>query len=113
MRRGITKQDKVNVLTMLYSGMSKNSLSRLTGIDKREITIWQLRFKRGGVDGLEQLRRKVLTKEQKYEIVRQYLAGNCTMREVVAEHNICLSSLKNWMRQYREEMGEIKEVSGS
>ena len=103
MARRFTQQDKVNVLTMLYSGMSKKALARLIGIDKREITIWQLRYRRNGVEGLAPLRRAVMTREQKDDIVRQYLQGTASMREVAAEHDICLSSLKNWLRQYRNE----------
>lgn len=96
-------QDKLNVLTLLRTGMSKKSIARLLQIDKREITIWDLRYQQYGLSGLEPARKRVISQEFKRQAVEEYLAGGVSMRQLCTKYNVCLSSLKNWLRQYRKE----------
>lgn len=95
-----TIQDKKDVLTMLHSGVSKKCIARLLGIDKKEITIWDMRYQRYGMQGLKPLGRRLFPEDYKKQVVNEYLLGNDSLREACAKYGICLSSLKNWVRQY-------------
>ena len=96
-------QDKLNVLNLIRSGMSKKYVARLLQVDKREITIWDLRYQQYGIRGLDPLRKRTISPDVKRQIVEEYLGGGISQREICAKHGICISSLKNWMRQYRNE----------
>ena len=93
-------QDKKDVLTILHSGVSKNLIARLLGIDKKEITIWDLRFQHYGQKGLAPLGRRRFPEEYKKQVVGEYLLGNISMRELCARQGVSLSTLKNWLHQY-------------
>ena len=94
-------QDKKDILTMLHSGVSKKAVARLVGIEKKELTIWELRYQQYGMQGLAPLQRRTLSADYKKQLVNEYLNGDLSMREMCAKHGVCLSSLKNWLRQYR------------
>ena len=93
-------RDKMEVLNLIRSGISKKSIARLLQIDKREITIWDLRYQQHGIRGLEPLRKRTISPAVKRQIVEEYLEGGISKREICAKHGISLSSLKNWLHQY-------------
>ena len=101
--RRFTSQDKEHILTMLHSGVSKKTIARLLQIDRRDITIWDLRYQRYGVEGLEPRFKHTIPAATKRQIVEEYLNGGISMRQLCTEHNICLSTLKNWRKKYLEE----------
>ena len=109
MRRRFGIKEKVNVLTMLYSGMSKKSLANLLGIETREITIWDLRYKQYGIRGLEPHCHHVVSPEQKRLMVEEYLSGHSSTREICVKYDVSLTSLKTYLRQYRK--GEFRRSS--
>ena len=100
--RRFTSQDKLHVLTLLKSGASKKSIARLLQIDRRDITVWDLRYQRYGAEGLEPTFKRTIPAATKRQIVEQYLKGGISARQLCADNNICLSTLKNWRRQYLE-----------
>ena len=106
--RRFSAKDKKSILNLLYGGMSKVYAAHLFKVDKREITIWDLRYRQYGMRGLEPLRKRTISPVVKRQIVEEYLGGGISQREICAKHGICISSLKNWMRQYREEVKEVK-----
>ena len=110
MRQSFTFNDKVNILTLLYSGMSKNRLSRIMQIDRRDITMWELRFQNFGIQGLKRLRRCTIPMEYKQEVVDACVSGEGSLRQIAADYNVSYSSLKNWLRQSRHNSQQVVET---
>ena len=98
--RRFTAKDKKSILNLLYGGMSKKSLANILGIEKKEITVWDLRFRQNGMDGLEPLRRRSYTEAFKQQVVSEYHNEGISTRQLCVRHNISLSTLKNWLRRY-------------
>ncbi|MBQ8050713.1 MAG: helix-turn-helix domain-containing protein [Bacteroidaceae bacterium] len=101
--RRFTPQDKLHVLTLLKNGASKKSIARLLQIDRRDITVWDLRYQRYGAEGLEPTFKRTISPDLKRQMIDEYQAGGISTRELCAKYNVCLSSFKNWRRQYQAE----------
>lgn len=101
MKRCFTFEQKVNVLTLLFSGARRKSIAESLRIDRREITLWELRFRHFGLDGLQRLRRCNFPEEFKQEVVQACLSGKDTFRQLAVDYNVSYSTLKNWVREAR------------
>ena len=101
MRRKFTFDEKINVLTLLFSGASKASLARMMKIDRRDISMWELRFHNYGIHGLKRLHRVNFPEEFKQEVLASYQQGGISMRQLAADYNICYYTLRNWLREER------------
>ena len=101
-KRNFNTEFKMGVLTLLKAGVSKKAVCRMMGIDRREVVMWERRYHHHGADGLERLRRRLFTDDFKRQLAQDFLSGKSTMRQLALEHDVSLSSVKNWVRQYRQ-----------
>ena len=110
-RKRHSVDEKVNILALLYSGDSRRGLSLRYKIDKKDIRLWDIRFKTFGLSGLEPLKRCSIPGWYKQEVLEEYEKGGISMRQLAVEKNICLSTLQNWLRRRRREQenGQRKE----
>ena len=95
-RKRHSVDEKVNILALLYSGDSRRALSLRYKIDKKDIRLWDIRFKTFGLSGLEPLKRCSIPGWYKQEVLEEYEKGGISMRHLAVEKNICLSTLQNW-----------------
>ncbi|MBQ8050813.1 MAG: helix-turn-helix domain-containing protein [Bacteroidaceae bacterium] len=102
--RKFTVKDKKKVLDLLHDGMTKNALARLLGIERKRITIWELRYKEKGIEGLEPPARRRYTQAFQRQLVREHLRNKTSMCELCAKYNISLSSVKNWVHKHRDQV---------
>ena len=102
-RKRHSVDEKVNILALLYSGDSRRGLSLRYKIDKKDIRLWDIRFKTFGLSGLEPLKRCSIPGWYKQEVLEEYEKGGISMRQLAVEKNICLSTLQNWLRRRRRE----------
>ncbi len=100
-RKRHSVDEKVNILALLYSGDSRRGLSLRYKIDKKDIRLWDIRFKTFGLSGLEPLKRCAIPEWYKQEVLEEYEKGGISMRQLAVEKNICLSTLQNWLRKRR------------
>ena len=105
-KRRFTMYDKVNVLTLWFSGESYTNIIHTYRIDKKELSLWRKRFLTYGILGLQPLRKCTFPEEYKREVVKACLRGDKSKREVAVEYNVSFSSLKNWCKQYASEIQE-------
>ncbi|MBP1530639.1 MAG: hypothetical protein ILA39_00740 [Bacteroidaceae bacterium] len=110
-RKRHSVDEKVNILALLYSGDSRRGLSLRYKIDKKDIRLWDIRFKTFGLSGLEPLKRCSIPGWYRQEVLEEYEKGGISMRQLAVEKNICLSTLQNWLRRRRREQenGQRKE----
>ena len=98
--------DKVNVLTLWFSGESYTNIIHTYRIDKKELSLWRKRFLTYGILGLQPLHKCTFPEEYKRDVVKACLRGDKSKREVAVEYNVSFSSLKNWCKQYASEIQE-------
>lgn len=101
MKRSISFEQKVNILTLLFSGASRKGIADSLRIDRREITLWELRYRNFGLDGLQRLHRCNFPEDFKQEVVQACLSGKDTFRQLAVDYNVSYSTLKNWVREAR------------
>ena len=92
---------KVNILTLLYSGTPRKALCRQFQLDKRMLMIWDLRFKRYGLDGLIYRRLSHHHDEAfKKDVVNRFRNGEETLRQAAVNYDIPFPTLKYWLKKY-------------
>jgi len=109
MKRSFSLEQKVNVLTLLFSGASRKSVAESLRIDRREITIWELRYRRFGLDGLRRLRRCNFPEELKQEVVQVCLSGQDSFRQLAVDYNVSYSTIKNWVREAQRKSAGLEK----
>ena len=101
-------EERLAAVQRYFNGEASTFIARQTGIDHHDIIVYALRYQRNGMSGLEDLRRRVWTKEEKLKVINAYLEESLTLEEIAVEHGISIGSFKNWMRTYRR--GNIESL---
>lgn len=109
MKRSFSLEQKVNVLTLLFSGATRKSVAESLRIDRREITLWELRYRRFGLDGLRRLRRCNFPEELKQEVVQACLSGQDSFRQLAVDYNVSYSTIKNWVREAQRKSAGLEK----
>ena len=109
MKRSFSLEQKVNVLTLLFSGATRKSVAESLRIDRREITLWELRYRRFGLDGLWRLRRCNFPEELKQEVVQACLSGQDSFRQLAVDYNVSYSTIKNWVREAQRKSAGLEK----
>ena len=109
MKRSFSLEQKVNVLTLLFSGATRKSVAESLRIDRREITLWELRYRRFGLDGLRRLRRCNFPEELKQEVVQACLSGQDSFRQLAVDYNVSYSTIKNWVHEAQRKSAGLEK----
>ena len=75
-------EERLAAVQRYLNGEASTFIARQTGIDHHDIIVYALRYQRNGMSGLEDLRRRVWTKEEKLKVINAYLEESLTLEEI-------------------------------
>ena len=93
--------EKEKVIDLYHSGLSQKEISSLTGISPSYVNTLIRRYLAHGVSGLEFQPPCRLSPEYKLSIVRDITSNVLSLCEASLRYGVSLTSLYNWLRQYR------------
>lgn len=110
-RKVIVNSDvKVEACNQYRDGKgSFQSIAKSIGVDQSTVRDWYNAFIHQGPSALETSHRnKSYSKEFKIALVQSYLSGVFSVKELSGKHNVSLSVVKSWIRQYNKGI-ELKD----
>jgi len=110
----VTAEGKLRIVEEYLSGkVGYREVCRRTGIALSTLQRWVSRYKTEGPAGfLPQERNRSYSKETKLAAVREYLAGEGSLRQICERYKIRASrQLEDWIRVYNRHE-DFKELSG-
>ena len=93
--------EKKEVIRLYHSGLSQKEISSLTGISSSYVGTLIRRYLAHGVSGLEFQSPCCFSPEYKLRIVRDISSNVLSLCEASLRYGVSLTSLYNWLRQYR------------
>lgn len=99
--KSISKKLEI-ILLHLEAGKSLSWLARYHGISKETLSNWVRKYKKAGVEGLEESRRWTkYSKELKEQAVSDYLNGLGSLKDLTEKYGIsCDYVLRSWIKRY-------------
>lgn len=101
-----TALEKLNLLeNYQQSGLSRATYARQHGIDQATIKRWMIRYRRDGLEGLEEAKKNIhYSKELKQTIVFAYLNGEGTFDDLADKYGLrSPTQAKVWVAMYNED----------
>ena len=71
-------------------------------MDKKNVRLWYLRYKKYGEEGLRGIRYSHYTSDEKLAIIKEFLEKGVTLQELCLRNDLSSSTIKTWVRLYRQ-----------
>lgn len=94
-------EERLVAVQRYLNGEASTLIARQTGIDHHDIIVYAMRYQKDGMGGLEDRLRRDKSKQEKIDIVNEYLKESLTLEEIAVKHEVSVSCFKNWLRIYR------------
>lgn len=101
MYRRHTFEERLNIISRIITGEPVRSLCRELGLDRHEVSLWLLRYKKYGEDGLRGIRYSPHTATEKTAIVMEFVENGVPLHKICLRYDLNRSTLKAWLRRYR------------
>ena len=95
-------EERLKVVSRLQSGEPLRSLCKELKMDKKNVRLWYLRYKKYGEEGLRGIRYSHYTSDEKLAIVKEVLEKGVTLQELCLRYDSSSSTIKTWARLYRQ-----------
>ena len=95
-------EERLKIVSRLQSGESLRSLCKELKMDKKNVRLWYLRYKKYGEEGLRSIRYSHYTSDEKLAIVKEFLEKGVTLQELCLRYDLSSSTIKTWVRLYRQ-----------
>ena len=95
-------EERLKIVSRLQSGESLRSLCKELKMDKKNVRLWYLRYKKYGEEGLRSIRYSHYTSDEKLAIVKDFLEKGVTLQELCLRYDLSSSTIKTWVRLYRQ-----------
>lgn len=112
-KRAHSLEDKIQIIRALKDGdYSVYELEAIYNVCNSTIYDWVYNYEKYGVEGLKEASTwRRYPKELKLEAVKDYLSGECSLREVTRKYEIpSTSTLRRWIKKYNSHR-ELKDTS--
>lgn len=95
-------EERLKIVSRLQSGEPLRSLCKELKMDKKNVRLWYLRYKKYGEEGLRGIRYSHYTSDEKLAIVKEVLEKGVTLQELCLLYDLSSSTIKTWVRLYRQ-----------
>ena len=95
-------EERLKIVSRLQSGEPLRSLCKELKMDKKNVRLWYLRYKKYGEEGLRGIRYSHYTSDEKLAIVKEFLEKGVTLQELCLQYDLSRSTIKSWVRMYRQ-----------
>ena len=95
-------EERLKIVSRLQSGEPLRSLCKELKMDKKNVRLWYLRYKKYGEEGLRGIRYSHYTSDEKLAIVKEFLEKGVTLQELCLLYDLSSSTIKTWVRLYRQ-----------
>ena len=95
-------EERLKIVSRLQSGESLRSLCKELKMDKKNVRLWYLRYKKYGEEGLRGIRYSHYTADEKFVIVKKFVEKGITLQELCLLYDLSSSTIKTWVRLYRQ-----------
>ena len=95
-------EERLKIVSRLQSGEPLRSLCKELKMDKKNVRLWYLRYKKYGEEGLRGIRYSHYTSDEKLAIVKEFLEKGVTLQELCLRYDLSSSTIKTWVRLYRQ-----------
>ena len=95
-------EERLKIVSRLQSGEPLRSLCKELKMDKKNVRLWYLRYKKYGEEGLRGIRYSHYTSDEKLAIVKEFLEKGVTLQELCLRYDSSSSTIKTWARLYRQ-----------
>ena len=95
-------EERLKIVSRLQSGEPLRSLCKELRMDKKNVRLWYLRYKKYGEEGLRGIRYSHYTSDEKLAIVKEFLEKGVTLQELCLRYDLSSSTIKTWVRLYRQ-----------
>ena len=95
-------EERLKIVSRLQSGEPLRSLCKELKMDKKNVRLWYLRYKKYGEEGLRGIRYSHYTSDEKLAIVKEFLEKGVTLQELCLRYDLSSSTIKTWGRLYRQ-----------
>ena len=94
--------ERLKIVSRLQSGEPLRSLCKELKMDKKNVRLWYLRYKKYGEEGLRGIRYSHYTSDEKLAIIKEFLEKGVTLQELCLRNDLSSSTIKTWVRLYRQ-----------
>lgn len=94
-------EERLNIVSRLKSGEPMEALIRDTGLDKKMVRQWHLRYEKYGEDGLRGTRSYHYSAKERLAIVSESVENGVPLQEICLRYNINRTTIQSWLRKYR------------
>ena len=95
-------EERLKIVSRLQSGEPLRSLCKELKMDKKNVRLWYLRYKKYGEEGLRGIRYSHYTSDEKLAIVKEFLEKGVTLQELCLRYDLSSSTIKTWVCLYRQ-----------
>ena len=95
-------EERLKIVSRLQSGEPLRSLCKELKMDKKNVRLWYLRYKKYGEEGLRGIRYSHYTSDEKLAIVKEFLEKGVTLQELCLQYDLSSSTIKTWVCLYRQ-----------
>lgn len=95
-------EERLKIVSRLQSGEPLRSLCKELKMDKKNVRLWYLRYKKYGEEGLRGIRYSHYTSDEKLAIIKEFLEKGVTLQELCLRNDLSSSTIKTWVRLYRQ-----------
>ena len=95
-------EERLLIVSRLKSGEKLETLCRELQMDKKMVSLWYLRYKKYGEEGLCGTRSYHYTASKKLAIVKDFVEKGITLQEICLRYDLSRSTIKTWVRLYRQ-----------
>ncbi len=101
MYRRHTFEERLNIISRIITGEPVRLICRELRLDRHEVSLWLLRYKKYGEDGLRGTRSIHYTVAKKNAIVREFVENGVSLHQICLRYDLNRSTVKAWIRRYR------------
>lgn len=94
-------EESLHIVSRLKSGEPMESLVRETGLDKKMVRQWYLRYEKYGEDGLRGTRSYHYSAVEKLSIVMEVEEKGIPLQEICLRYDLNRTTIQEWLRKYR------------
>lgn len=100
-KRGLSVQ-RQRLLSLHKAGYGCTAIAKELGVSKATVQLWVGRYRRYGIKGLEELKRRPMTTSFRCKVVRSVVENNLSLWETAFKFNINRSTVSSWVSKYKE-----------
>lgn len=94
-------EERLHIVSRLKSGEPMESLVMETGLDKKMVRQWYLRYEKYGEDGLRGTRSYHYSAVEKLSIVMEVEEKGIPLQEICLRYDLNRTTIQEWLRKYR------------